>query len=60
VLVQRSGQDVLLLGMDRAQEHIVHQCEFISHLEHDGHLVAAEKAAALLALLLDTQRRDTC
>jgi hypothetical protein len=33
----------------------VHQREIMSHLEHDGHHVAAEKAAALLALLLDTQ-----
>jgi hypothetical protein len=38
-----------------SREHIAHQREIISHLEHDGHHVAAEKAAALLALLLDTQ-----
>ena len=38
-----------------SREHIAHQREIIAHLENDGHHVAAERAAVLLALLLDTQ-----
>jgi hypothetical protein len=53
---------MLLEHLKVAERHIALSREpysaptrIISHLEHDGHHVAAEKAAALLALLLDTQ-----
>jgi hypothetical protein len=56
------NQDMLLEHLKAAErhvaqsrEHIAHQREIIAQLQRDGHQLAAEKAAVLLQLLLDTQ-----